>query len=140
MKNTKRQPRKNQLNNHNLTTRLQLQGYGLSPYQTRVVTKNLTPVGKHGRAYAYTLTDVIASIKYYLQNRRIKLTTKHSLEAVLAELLKRLNNVVEVPFGSATNPEINKLAKQLAKTMSDTDSALAELRATAATIKGKYNI
>jgi vacuolar-type H+-ATPase subunit I/STV1 len=129
-----------QMNTEKVTTRLQLQGYGATRYQTEAITKNLTSVSKQGRAYAYPVSDVIASIRDYLQRPRIKPTTSQSLKAVSQALQQRLNNVIEVPFGRATDPEINKLARQLTQAMSRTDSALAELKATAATIKAKYNM
>jgi hypothetical protein len=53
-------------------------------------------------------------------------------------LLERLGNVIEVPFDRPTNPEINQLAKKLTQAITNTDTVLAELKATAATIKAKY--
>ena len=129
-----------EMNEEKLTTRRQLQGYGASSYHAEVITKNLTLVAKQGRTYIYAVSDVIVSIRDYLQRPRVKPTSRQVLEGVLQALLERLNNVVEVPFGCATDPEINKLARQLSQSMSDTDSALAELEATAATIKSKYSI
>ncbi|MBE9118632.1 hypothetical protein IQ249_22335 [Lusitaniella coriacea LEGE 07157] len=122
-----------------VTTRKQLQGYGATRYQAQVVTKNLTPVAKQNRAYAYALTDVITSIREYLQRPRIKATTRQTLEIVLQSLLERLGNVLQVPFTRGTDPELSQLAKQLTQAMCGTDRALAELKATAATIKGKYS-
>lgn len=123
-----------------VTTRLQLQGYGTTRYQAEEITKNLTSVANQGRAYAYPVSDVVASIREYLQRPRIQPATRQILEAVLQALLERLGNVIEVPFGRSTNPEINKLARQLTQAMSDTNSALAELKATAAMTKAKYGM
>jgi len=123
-----------------VTTRLQLRGYGATRYQAQAITKNLTAVVHHGRAYAYPVSDVVASIREYLQRPRVQPATRKILEAVCRTLLERLGNVIEVPFGHGTNPEINKLARQLTQAMSRTDSALAELKATAATINAKYNM
>ena len=120
-------------------TRQQLKGYGTSRYLATALTKNLTPVAKQGRAYAYSLTDVIISMREYLQRPRIKSTTRQNLFEILPVLLERLGNVIPVPFGDATHPEISQLAKQLTQAMSDTDRVLAELKATAATLKAKYN-
>lgn len=128
------------MNTKKLTTRLQLQGYGATRYQAKAITKNLTAAANQGRAYVYPVADVVASIREYLQRPRIQPATRQILEAVLQALLKRLGNVIEVPFGRGTSPEINKLARQLTQAMSRTDSALAELKATAATIKAKYNM
>ena len=127
------------MNNEKITTRLQLRGYGATRYQAKAVTKNLIAVANQGRAYAYPVSDVVASIREYLQRPRIQPATRQILEAVLQALLERLGNVIEVPFGRGTNPEISKLARQLTQAMSKTDSALAELKATAATIKAKYD-
>jgi hypothetical protein len=129
-----------QMNTEKVTTRLQLRGYGATRYQAEAITKNLTSVSKQGRAYVYPVSDVVASIKEYLQRPRIQPATRQILEAVCHALLERLGNVIEVPFGHGTHPEINKLARQLTQSMSRTDSALAELKATAATIKAKYNM
>ncbi|MBD1808157.1 hypothetical protein H6F98_22260 [Microcoleus sp. FACHB-SPT15] len=128
------------MNTEKVTTRLQLRGYGATRYQAEAITKNLTAVANQGRAYAYPVSDVVASIRQYLQRPRIQPATRQILEAVLQALLERLGNVIEVPFGSSTNPEINKLARQLTQARSRTDSALAELKATAATLKAKYNM
>ena len=128
------------MNTEKVTTRLQLRGYGATRYQAEAITKNLTAVANQGRAYAYPVSDVVASIRQYLQRPRIQPATRQILEAVLQALLERLGNVIEVPFGSSTHPEINKLARQLTQAMSRTDSALAELKATAATLKAKYNM
>lgn len=122
------------------TTRKQLQGYGATRYQSELITKNLTSVAKHGRAYAYAVGDVMVSIKEYSQHTRIKQTTRQSLETILQMLLERLNNVIEVPFGRTTAPKINKLARQLTQAMSNTDRALTELKATTATIKAKHSM
>ena len=121
-------------------TRLQLRGYGATRYQAEAITKNLTAAVHQGRAYAYPVSDVVASIREYLQRPRVQPATRQILEAVLQVLLERIGNVIEVPFGRGTHPEINKLARQLNQSMSRTDNALAELKATAATIKAKYNM
>ena len=116
------------------TTRKQLQGYGATGYHAKVLTSNLTPVAKKGRAYTYSINDVIVSIRDYLQRPRIKQTTSIVLESILQALLERSGNVIEVPFSRGTVPEINKLARQLTQAMSKTDNALAEMKATAATV------
>lgn len=122
-----------------LVTRPQLKGYGASSYHARIITKNLIPVTKQGRANAYLLNDIITAFKDYLKRPRIQPKSKENLKQVLEELLKRLGNVLEAPFTQKTkiHPEINQLAKQLTQAMSDTDRNLAELKATVATIHGK---
>jgi hypothetical protein len=125
------------MNTEKVTTRLQLRGYGATRYQVEAVTKNLTVAANHDRSYAYLVSDVVASIREYLQRPRIQPATRQILEAVCRALLERIGNVIEVPFDRGTNPEINKLARQLTQAMSRTDSTLAELKATVATIKAK---
>lgn len=126
------------MNADKTTTRKQLQGYGASHYLAYSLTKNLTSVTKQGRAYAYVPRDVIVSIREYKKRPRIKPTTSQTLEIILRSLLERLGNITEVPFTRGTDPEMSEIAKQLIQAMSDTDSVLAELKATAATIKAKY--
>lgn len=133
------QPSKS-MNTEKVTTRLQLRGYGATRYQAEAVTRNLTVVANQDRAYAYPVSDVVASIREYLQRPRIQPATRQILEAVCRDLLERIGNVIEVPFDRGINPGINKLARQLTQAMSRTDSTLAELKATAATIKAKYNM
>ena len=135
------QPNKQRkMSTEKFTTRKQLQGYGATRYQAEAITKNLTSQGLQSRAYTYAVSDVIVAIRDYMQRPRIKPITRQTLEAILQALLDRLSNVVEVPFGRVTSPEINQLARQLSQAMFETDSALAELKATAATIKAKHNI
>ena len=128
------------MNTAQITTRKQLQGYGATRYQTTIITKNLNPVARQGKAYVYALNNVIEAIRDYLQRSRIQLKTRQTLQAILQVLLKRLGNIIEFPFSRGTNPEIDKLAKQLTQAMSNTDAVLAELKATAAAIKAKYGI
>ncbi len=126
------------MNLEKTTTRQQLQGYGATRYQARAVTQALTPVGKQGRAYAYALSDVIVSLRNSLQQSRIKLRTRAVLAVVLKALLERLNNVIEISFSLESDPETAHLAKHLTQAMSNTDLALADLQAIAATINAKY--
>ena len=133
------QPKHGKISTEKFTTRLQLRGYGATRYQAEAITKNLTSVAKQNRSYAYAVSDVINSIRAYLHSSRIKPATRRILETVLEALLERLSNVIEVPFSHSTDPEINKLARQLTQIMSNTDRALAEIKATAAALKAKYN-
>lgn len=128
------------MNSHKITTRKQIQGYGATTYQARVLTQPLLPVDTKGNAYTYEVTDVITSIREYIQRPRIKLATRQRLESVLEVLLDRLGNVIAVPFDQSGDSEISKLARNLIQSMAKTDQALAELKATAATIKAKYNV
>jgi hypothetical protein len=123
-----------------VTTRIQLQGYGLSRYQVTKITQKLNPVNKKGRAYVYLVSEAIASIRATLSGSRIKPLTRQQLIVVLDNLLARLSNVITLPFNasSSSHPEIGDIVKQLLRAMSDTDRALASLKATAANINGKY--
>lgn len=120
------------------TTRIQLKGYGASQYQARLITQQLTPIDIEKRAYIYDLSDVILSIKKYLNNRRIKIQTRQKLESVLTVLLERLGNVVTVPFIRGTDPQLSQVSKQLFDKIADIDHYFAEINANVATIKGKY--
>jgi hypothetical protein len=126
------------VNTSKTTTRQQLQGYGASRYYAIKLTKHLIPVSRQGKAYVYALSDVIQSLRDNLERSRIKPKTRQTLEQILQLLLARLGNVLEVPFGRANTSEVNQLAMRLSKAMSQTDTTLAALKATAATIKGKY--
>ena len=123
-----------------VTTRVQLQGYGLSRYQVTKITQKLTPVTKKGRAYVYLVGETISSIRLTLASSRLKLLTRQQLLVVLDNLLARLSNIITLPFNAASSshPEISNVAKQLLRAMSDTDRTLVSLQATVATINGKY--
>jgi hypothetical protein len=128
----------NKMNTSKTTTRRQLQGYGVSRYYAIALTKNLTPIARQSNAYVYTLSDVIKSLRDHLERSRIKAKTRQTLEQILQVFLERLGNVLEVPFGRANASEVSKLAMRLSQAISKTDVTLAALKATAATMKGKY--
>jgi hypothetical protein len=117
-----------------LVTRRQLRGYGATPYLARKVTKNLTHLDRLGKAYAYDTRDVITSIRTYLQNPRIKLKTHRTLEEILSLLLTYLDNVVEVTFATKSHTELSSSVKDLIEAMHESDSALANLKAHAASL------
>ncbi len=123
-----------------VTTRVQLQGYGLSRYQVTKITQALTPVTKKGRAYVYLVSEAISSIRATLSGSRLKPLTRQQLLVVLDNLLARLSNIITLPFNAASSshPEIGNIAKQLLRAMSDTDRTLVSLKATVAIINGKY--
>ncbi len=126
------------MNQQQYTTRIQLKGYGASQYQARIMTHNLTPIGREKRSYTYALADVIASIKNYLKSPRIQKKTRMTLEKILNALLQRLDNVITVPFIKGTNPDISKSAQKLFNKITDIDNYFAETKANIATLKGKY--
>ncbi|MEA5509310.1 hypothetical protein VB715_05980 [Crocosphaera sp. UHCC 0190] len=120
------------------TTRIQLKGYGASQYQSRLITKKLTPIDIEKRTYIYDLSDVITSIKQYLERPKIQSQTRRKLESILKVLLERLGNVVTVPFIRGNDPQLSQVSKQLFDKIADVDRYFSELNANIATIKGKY--
>lgn len=125
----------------NLTvTRKQLQAYGVSKYQAEAITKLLSPVAKQGSANLYDLSEIIKSARQYLERPRIKQTTRILLTDLIRALQERLGNVVEVPFAEGSDPEIRKIGARLLSAMSETDAALANLKADAAEIRKKHGV
>jgi hypothetical protein len=123
----------------NLTaTRRQLQSYGLSKYQAEAITKFISPVAKQGSANLYDISEIIKSARQYLERPRIRQTTRAGLANLIKGLQERLGNVVEIPFAEGSDPEIRKLGARLMSAMSETDAALANLKADAAEIRKKY--
>ena len=115
------------------TTRKQLRGYGASRYLARRLTNSIEPVAKAGSAYVYSLEETVTAIRKYRQRRRVQQATKATLDRILDELLARLGNVVEFVPGS-DGSEIGRLARQTVKAMRQTDKALAEMKATVASM------
>ncbi|MFK8185414.1 MAG: hypothetical protein AB8B99_18720 [Phormidesmis sp.] len=113
------------------TTRKQLRGYGVSRYLARRLTQALTPVNKLGNAYVYRLEHVIGATRTYQSNTRIQEKTRQLLEQVMTQLLSRVDNVVPILPNSPTT-EVSEIAKQLLNQMHQTDRAMAEMKATAA--------
>ena len=115
------------------TTRKQLRGYGASRYLARRLTESLAPIDKAGNAYVYALEQVIAAVRDYSAKQRIQQTTRQVLAQLLSQLLARIDNVVPlVPDSDET--EVSDVAKQLLKQMRRTDKALAEVKATVASM------
>lgn len=115
------------------TTRKQLRGYGASRYLSRKLTASLSPVTKSGNAYVYVIGEVIVAIRAYGAKARIQLTTKEVLEKILTQLLAQLDNVVPLVPNSG-KAEVSNVAQQLLSRMRHTDKALAEMKATVASI------
>ena len=115
------------------TTRKQLRGYGASRYLARRLTASLAPIDKASNAYVYALEQVIAAVRDYSAKQRIQQTTRQVLAQLLSQLLARIDNVVPlVPDNNDT--EVSEVAKQLLKQMRRTDKALAEVKATVASM------
>lgn len=115
------------------TTRKQLRGYGASRYLARRLTETLTPVEKVGSAYVYELAQVIDSSRAYSERSRIRPTTKETLQQLIDQLLPRMNNVVNLPT-TQNSSDISQLAQRAIQAIRLTDKALAEMKATAATL------
>jgi hypothetical protein len=115
-------------------TRNQLIGYGASRYHANALTQSLDPVGKDGNADAYSVRDVIGSIREYLERPQVKAGTRQTLESVLAALLEYLGNTTEAPFGQSQDSSVAELVQAMART----DSSLEKMKATAAKIRAKY--
>ena len=117
-------------------TRKQLQGYGASRYLALMLTRSLAPVAKSGNAYVYALTQVVTAARDYAAKPRVQATTKQTLEQILTQLLARINNVISlVPNGDKT--EVSDVAQQLLKQMRLTDKAMADMKATVASMGEK---
>lgn len=119
------------------TTRAQLKGYGLSDYLATALTKSLNPARKERNTHHYALNEVIASVRAYQERERVKPKTRHSLNALLNNLQERQDNLIAVPFTNGTDKELSDLAKRAYRTLSKTGKTLSDLKAEAATIKGK---
>lgn len=122
------------------TTRRQLQAYGLSKYQAEAITKYISPVAKQGSTNLYDISEIIKSARQYLERPRIRQTTRTELANLIKALQERLGNVIEVPFTEGSDPEIRKIGARLLSAMSETDAALANLKADAAEIRKKYGV
>ena len=115
------------------TTRKQLRGYGASRYLARRLTCAIEPVAKAGSAYVYSLEETVIAIRQYRQRQRVQQATKATLDLILDALLTRLGNVVEFAPDSDAS-DISWLARQTVKAMRQTDKALAEMKATVASM------
>ena len=117
-------------------TRKQLQGYGATRYLARRLTRSLVPIAKSGNAYVYALAQVVAAVRDYAAKPRVQAATKQTLEQLLTQLLTRIDNVVPlVPNGDKT--EVSDVAQQLLKQMRRTDKAMADMKATVASMGEK---
>ena len=116
-------------------TRKQLRGYGASRYLARRLTEPLAPIGKSGNAYLYALDQIVAAVRKYRSKSRLQHSTRQILEQLLTQLLTRIDNVVPLVSGDHET-EVSDVAKLLLRQMRRTDKALAEMKATVASIGG----
>lgn len=96
-----------------ITTSRQLCQYGASPYHARLLTQGLTPVGVQNRTYVYDLSDVITTLRAYLERPQLKAQTRATLELVLHHLLQQLDNVIVAPFGLSLEERISFYVHQI---------------------------
>lgn len=120
-------------------TRKQLRALGLSIYHAAVITKALKPFSRKGSTYFYSASDVVGSLRQYLERSRIKISTRETLKAALDSLLDLVRNVIPVAFGTSADPELSRMARELMITISKTNSSLAALKM-AAELKVKSRI
>lgn len=120
-------------------TRKQLCSLGISQYQAKILTKSLSTVRREGRAYVYSVRDVIASIREYAERPRVLAKTRDRLEKVIEALRPMLGNVTTIAPGHSTDPEMSKLVKQLMSAMAKTDATLASMKVESAEIEAEYS-
>lgn len=121
-----------------LITRKQLCELGLTQYQARKLTIKIKSAQKIKRANAYNVQEVILEINEYLQNKKIKFSTRICLEKIREILIPTLDNLVSVPFGEETSSELGQLAQKLLVTTLEVNRKLAKLERHSLEIKGRY--
>lgn len=120
-------------------SRRQLVGYGASQYHARALTQKLSILGKSDeRANLYALSDVVQSIRKYLEKSRLQVESREKLACLLNVLLEQIGNVIHLPFAHGEVSELGQMTKQLMQSMAKTDRSLKKLKSQAAAIKGKY--
>lgn len=118
-------------------TRTHLRGYGASSYLARQLTVALVPRGRQGAAYCYALPDIMSSIAEYLAKPRIRATTRQILEYICAELRPQVQNVIEISFGDAGDPELKRLCLSVIRSKAVFDRHLSEAKSAIALIQGR---
>ncbi|QUS59393.1 hypothetical protein IQE94_10455 [Synechocystis sp. PCC 7339] len=121
-----------------LITQKQLVELGLTKYQAKQVIRKLNPVTKIKRANTYGVQEVIFSINEYLNKKKIKETTRVSLERVKSVLMPTLENLVQGEFGADSISEIGKLAQIIMAKSSQVNRKIAKLERRSQEIKGRY--
>jgi hypothetical protein len=84
----------------------QLCNQGLSGYQVRYLTQNLTPVGVEQGIRLYRLRDVIVEVRHYLNSNRLPPLHREAVNEVLVSLLQQLDNLIVAPFGLSRDQQI----------------------------------
>ncbi len=87
-------------------TRKDLIAQGGSRYLVRLITFSLHPVEVCGQRNVYHLNQVISAIRHHQNHPGTKPQTKQALDALLSNLVQRLDNVVMAPFGKSVDERI----------------------------------
>lgn len=106
-------------------TRRQLKEFGASDYLVKQLTKELQPVGRQGRAYAYDKRQVLSAICDRLDIPKIRETTK----AILKRIEVEVSGLVE-PF--VTNPQLLDAIAEAAKANARFEQTARQAQKTAA--------
>jgi hypothetical protein len=94
------------MNSAKVVNRQDLLDLGANRYLIRLVTRSLHPIQGSGKYNIYLLNDVIAAIRHHLSHPRTKPKTQEALHALLTPLLRRLDNVINAPFGKSIDERI----------------------------------
>ncbi len=104
-------------------TRQELQEAGASIYHARRITDALTPATVKGRTKIYALQDVIAEIRVQLAKSQNQPPTRQVLQKLLSQLLQRLDNVIEAPFGKSPEEKMSFYVYRILGQSSTQDSS-----------------
>lgn len=110
-------------------TRKQLVNNGLSRYHAFQLTKHITPQRHEGRAFAFSISDVIEEADCYLARPRVKESSCKSISRVIELLSASLDNVVTANFLPVSrNTKLSHLAMKALERMRKNDSRLANIK------------
>ncbi len=94
----------------------QLFDLGLSDYQVRYLTQNLTPVSVEQGNSLYSLREIIVAVRHYLNSNRLPPLHREAVNEALKSLLQQLDNVVVAPFGLTRDQQIGFHIQKLLRT------------------------
>jgi hypothetical protein len=114
------------MNSAKVINRQELLDLGAKPYLITLLTRNLHPVQGSGKYNIYFLHDVITAVRHHLIHPRTKAQTQAALNALLPDLLRRLDNVIIAPFGKSMDEQIGFHIERIL----DTSTVRANLQAT----------
>jgi len=116
--------------------RKQLIEMGASKYQTEVITRDLQPVRKQGRAYVYDLFSVSSRCRELMENKCLRGSTRDAVKALRWELLTVAEAIQDAPFGMTTLAQI-EYAEELGRR---SETLLAEAEKQERQIKQKRKV